>query len=50
MARARGAKAIGGLDMLVAQGAEALKIWLGIDGDIKTMKKAALKALQRRRS
>ncbi|MEM0461836.1 MAG: shikimate dehydrogenase [Candidatus Caldarchaeum sp.] len=50
MARASGAKAIGGLDMLVAQGAEALKIWLGIDGDIKTMKKAALKALQRRRS
>ncbi|MEM4494554.1 MAG: shikimate dehydrogenase [Candidatus Caldarchaeum sp.] len=50
MARARGAKTIGGLDMLVKQGAEALRIWLGIEADTKTMKKAALRALQRRKS
>ncbi|MDW8063535.1 MAG: shikimate dehydrogenase [Candidatus Caldarchaeum sp.] len=48
-AKARGAKTIGGLRMLVKQGSEALKIWLGIEANEKTMEKAALKALGRRR-
>ncbi|MCS7133754.1 MAG: shikimate dehydrogenase [Candidatus Caldarchaeum sp.] len=48
-AKARGAKTIPGLKMLVAQGAEALKIWLNIEPDQKTMEKAAVKALGKMR-
>ncbi|MEM1948552.1 MAG: shikimate dehydrogenase [Candidatus Caldarchaeum sp.] len=47
--KARGAKTINGIKMLVAQGAEAFRIWLGEDPDEKVMAKAALTALRRRR-
>ena len=45
-ARSRGAEAIGGLDMLVHQGAEAFHIWTGVQPPIDLMRKAALEALR----
>jgi len=45
-AKARGAKTINGVRMLVAQGAEALKIWLGIEADQRVMEKAVIEALE----
>ncbi|MEM4363049.1 MAG: hypothetical protein QXT90_03285, partial [Candidatus Caldarchaeum sp.] len=45
-AKAKGAETINGVKMLVAQGAEALKIWLGIDADRKVMEKAVVNALK----
>jgi len=44
-ARAKGAKAYGGLDMLVHQGAEAFRIWTGVEPDIRSMARAAKGAL-----
>ena len=41
-----GCKAVEGLDMLVHQGAESLRIWLEIDAPIDVMREAAQKALE----
>lgn len=41
-----GARVIDGVDMFVYQGAEALKIWLGIEAPVKIMKKAVLEKLK----
>jgi len=41
-AHAKGCKTVGGVGMLVHQGAEALRIWLGIDPPIDIMEKAVL--------
>ncbi len=40
-----GCKTISGVNMLVHQGAESLRIWLGIEPPIQTMKEAVLKKL-----
>ena len=40
-----GCKTISGVNMLVHQGAESLRIWLGIEPPIQTMKEAVLKNL-----
>jgi shikimate dehydrogenase len=40
MARARGCKAIGGLEMLVQQGAKAFEIWFGRAAPVEVMRKA----------
>jgi shikimate 5-dehydrogenase len=37
---------IGGLAMLIAQGAEQQKIWTGLDAPAKEMSRAALQRLQ----
>jgi shikimate dehydrogenase len=47
-ARATGARAIGGLGMLVHQGAEALTIWTGQPAPVAVMERAARAALRRR--
>ena len=44
-AQARGAKAVGGLGMLVYQAAEQFKLWTGKDADVAVMLKAAKEAL-----
>jgi shikimate dehydrogenase len=44
-AEAAGAETIGGLDMLVWQGALAFKLWTGQDAPVDLMKKEALKLL-----
>lgn len=43
--RRRGAKTIDGVELLVEQGAQAEKIWLGVDPDRTVMKDAVLKFL-----
>jgi len=45
-AKARGAKAYGGLEMLVNQGAESFRIWTSRQPDIKGMFSAARRALR----
>ena len=40
-ARARGAAAIDGLEILVRQGAESLRIWTGMDAPLDVMREAA---------
>jgi len=40
-----GAKAHGGLEMLVQQGAESFRIWFGIEPDVDAMRDAARRAL-----
>jgi len=40
-----GCKTISGVNMLVHQGAQSLRIWLGIEPPIQTMKKEVLKNL-----
>lgn len=47
-ARAAGAQAIGGLGMLVRQGAEAFTIWTGLEAPVAVMERAARRALRRR--
>jgi shikimate dehydrogenase len=47
-ARARGCKTISGVGMLVHQGAESLRIWLGIDPPVKVMEEAVLARLAKR--
>ncbi len=44
-ANARGCRTMNGLPMLVHQGAESLRLWLGIDADVGAMERAALNAL-----
>jgi shikimate dehydrogenase len=44
-AKARGAKAVGGMGMLVYQAAEAFKLWTGKDADVAAMLAAAKQAL-----
>jgi shikimate dehydrogenase len=41
VARARGARVIDGLEVLVRQGAASLRIWTGLDPPIETMRRAA---------
>jgi shikimate dehydrogenase len=45
MAGRRGAKVVGGLEMLVNQGAESFRLWTGKDPDIRAMRSAARRAL-----
>lgn len=45
MAESRGAKAYGGLEMLVQQGAESFRLWTGIEPDVDAMREAARRAL-----
>jgi len=44
-AKKKGCKVVYGIDMLVYQGAEAFKIWTGLEAPVEVMKKAALEAL-----
>jgi len=44
-ARACGAEGLGGLEMLVAQGARAFTLWTGLEAPIEAMRSAAEKAL-----
>jgi len=46
-ARAAGAKTIGGLGMLVHQGAAAFELWTGEKSPVETMYAAASEALRR---
>ena len=46
-ARASGARAIGGLAMLVHQGAQAFELWTGMEPPIDVMRTAAERALRR---
>ncbi|MHB8102263.1 MAG: shikimate dehydrogenase [Methanosarcina sp.] len=45
-AKATGAKTVSGILMLVYQGAEAFKLWTGIEPPVELMKKTVLEALQ----
>jgi shikimate dehydrogenase len=45
-AKAAGAKTVSGVLMLVYQGAEAFKLWTGIEPPVELMKKTVLEALQ----
>ncbi len=44
-ARERGARTVGGLPMLVYQGAEAFRLWTGVDAPVQVMFEAAKEAL-----
>jgi shikimate 5-dehydrogenase len=44
-ARARGAKTVTGMDMLVYQAAEQERIWMGVDAPLTVMREALLKKL-----
>ncbi len=46
IASGRGARAYGGLEMLVQQGAESFRIWTGQEPSIEAMREAAGRALQ----
>ncbi len=48
MARERGARSVGGLGMLVHQGAQAFRLFTGLDAPVERMKFAAHQALARR--
>jgi shikimate dehydrogenase len=45
LAREAGARPVGGLDMLIYQAAEAIRLWTGREAPVDIMKEAALKAL-----
>ncbi|MGB9928742.1 MAG: shikimate dehydrogenase [Methanosarcina sp.] len=45
-AKAAGAKTVSGISMLVYQGAEAFKLWTGVEPPVELMKKTVLEALQ----
>lgn len=47
-ARSRGCKTINGVGMLAHQGAESLKIWLGIDAPVKVMEDAVISQLRKK--
>ncbi len=42
-----GVKTIGGIDMLVQQGALAFEMWTGLEAPLEIMKEAAIRALKR---
>jgi len=42
----KGGKALGGLEMLVQQGAESFRIWTGLEPDVESMREAARSALK----
>jgi shikimate dehydrogenase len=44
-AEASGARACGGLEMLVQQGAESFRLWTGLEPNIDVMREAARRAL-----
>jgi shikimate dehydrogenase/3-dehydroquinate dehydratase type I len=46
LATSRGAKAYGGLEMLVQQGAESFRIWTGLEPSVDAMRAAAGRSLQ----
>jgi shikimate dehydrogenase len=48
LAREAGARPIGGLDMLVYQGAAAIELWTGREAPIDIMRMAALTAVEER--
>jgi shikimate dehydrogenase len=48
-AKAAGATAVSGLDMLVYQGAAAIKLWTGEEAPVDIMKEAAVEAIAARR-
>jgi shikimate dehydrogenase len=41
----KGGKALGGLEMLVQQGAESFRVWTGLEPDVEAMRQAARRAL-----
>lgn len=45
-AESKGGRALGGLEMLVQQGAESFRIWTGIEPDVEAMREAARSALR----
>ncbi len=45
-AERKGGKAVGGLEMLVQQGAESFRIWTGTEPDVEAMREAARRALR----
>jgi shikimate dehydrogenase len=47
-ARSRGARAAGGLAMLVYQGAASFRLWTGLEAPVEVMFQAARKALTAR--
>ncbi len=47
-AKASGAEVISGLEMLIEQGAESIRLWLNIEPEIDLMRKSALDALKHR--
>ena len=46
LARRKGARAYGGLEMLVQQGAQSFRLWTGKDPDVGVMRNAARRALK----
>jgi len=47
LARKRDCKVVYGIDMLVYQGAEAFRIWTGVEPPVDVMKRAAIEALRK---
>jgi shikimate 5-dehydrogenase len=47
-ARERGARAVGGLEMLVQQGARSFEIWTGKEAPVRAMRAAARGAIRAR--
>ena len=45
IAETRGARAYGGLEMLVQQGAESFRLWTGMEPNVEAMREAARRAL-----
>lgn len=45
MAESKGARAFGGLEMLVQQGAESFRLWTGLEPNVDAMREAARRAL-----
>jgi shikimate dehydrogenase len=46
MARASGAATISGVEMFIAQGAQQLRIWTGMEPPVRSMKAVVLAALK----